>query len=179
MTGPEIEACLDSMEILVDTREQPSERAKRRYASFGSPYRRQVLDYGDYTYNFTLPDGNPLFGDDKAVKGHCVVERKMDLVELSGCFCQTRERFEREFQRAREAGASVYLLVEDATWENLINGRYATRFKPQAYEASLLAFLARYHIQLIFCKKETSGKLIRDILYRELRERLEGGFYDQ
>lgn len=178
MSPVEIENCLDSLEILVDTREQPSERAERRYNAFGSPYRRQALDYGDYTYNFTLPDGSPLFRANEAVKGHVVIERKMNLVELSGCFCQQRKRFKAEFERAKANNASVYLLVEDASWENLINGRYNTRFNPTAFEASILAFMARYDIKPIFCKKETSGKLIRDILFRELKERLERGIYD-
>ena len=177
MSPVDIENCLSSLEILIDTREQPSERAERRYKTFGSPYRRQVLDYGDYTYNFTLPNGEKLFGDSETVKGHAVVERKMDLVELSSCFCHSRDRFEREFERAKENNASVYLLVEDASWESLLNGRYKTKFNPKAFEASILAFIARYSIKPIFCKKETSGKLIRDILYRELKERLERGKY--
>ena len=178
--GPvDIESCLASFEILVDTREQPSERAERRYKAFGSPYRRQALDYGDYTYNFTMPNGQALHGADTAVKGHAVVERKMDLDELAGCLSRTRERFEREFTRAKENGATIYLLVEDASWENLLNGRYKSRFHPNAYEASILTFMARYDIKTIFCKKETSGRLIRDILYRELKGRLERGFYDE
>lgn len=174
----QIDDCLKSLVILVDTREQPSERAERRYKSFGSPYRRTTLDYGDYTYNCTLPDGSSLFDESAPVHGHVIVERKMDLAELSGCLCQQRERFEREFQRAKDNGATIYLLIEDATWENLLNGRYKTKFHPNAFEASLLAFVARYDIKPIFCKKETSGKLIRDILYRELKERLERGIYD-
>ncbi len=173
----EIDECLKTLTVLVDTREQLSERAERRYKSFGSPYRRATLSYGDYSYNFTLPDGSRLFDESVPVCGHVVIERKMDLAELSGCLCQQRERFEREFQRARDNGASIYLLIEDASWENILNGRYKTRFHPNAYEASLLAFIARYDIKLIFCKKETSGKLIRDILYRELKERLERGSY--
>ena len=177
MSPVEIETCLDSFEVLIDTREQPSERAERRYRAFGSPYRRQVLDYGDYTYNFTLPNGKPLFGQNEAVKGHAVIERKMDLDELAGCLSRTRDRFEREFTRARENNATIYLLVEDASWENLINGRYKSRFHPNAFEASILTFLARYDIKPIFCKKETSGKLIRDILFRELKVRLERGIY--
>lgn len=178
--GPvDIEACLDSLVVIVDKREQPSERAERRYKSFGSPYRRATLNYGDYAYNFQKPDGEWFFNEEETIAAPVVIERKMDLAELSGCLCQQRDRFEREFQRARDHGASVYLLVEDATWENLINGRYKTKFHPHAYEASLLAFIARYDIKLIFCKKETSGKLIRDILFRELKERLERGIYDQ
>lgn len=173
----EIKKCLESMEILVDTREQPSDRAEKRYASFSVPYHRQKLDYGDYTYNFTLPNGKRLHESDTSVKGHCVIERKADLVELSNCFCQSRERFIREFERARENNAKIYLLVENASWENLLNGRYATRYNPQAYTASVMAFMARYDAQVIFCKSETAGRMIDRILYRELKERLEKGFY--
>ena len=173
----EIEACLESFRILVDTREQPSARAAKRYSSFGCPYERHTLSFGDYTYNFTLPNGKALFEPNTTAEGDCVIERKMSLEELSGCFCQQRDRFRREFERARDHGASVYLLIEDASWENIINGRYKTKFNPNAYFSTLTAWMARYNIQLIFCKKETSGKLIRQILYRELKERLENGFY--
>lgn len=178
--GPvDIEACLDSLVVIVDKREQPSERAERRYKAFGSPYRRATLNYGDYAYNFQKPDGEWFFNEEETtIAAPVVIERKMDLVELSGCLCQQRERFEREFQRAKDHGATVYLLVEDANWENLLNGRYKTKFHPHAFEASLLAFIARYDIKPIFCKKETSGKLIHDILFRELKERLERGIYD-
>ena len=176
MEGYEIQACLDSMKILVDTREQPSERATKRYESFGCSYSRATLNYGDYTYTFTLPDNTEAFSS-MPISGDVVIERKMSLEELSGCFCQSRERFEREFQRAMEHGAKIYLLVEDATWENLINGKYKTRFNSKAFMGSLLAFMSRYDISLIFCKKETSGKMIREILYRELKTRLERGVY--
>ena len=69
------------------------------------------------------------------------------------------------------------MLVENATWENLINGKYDTRFNPKAFLASLTAYMARYNIKPVFCKAETSGKLIKEILYRELKERLERGEY--
>lgn len=176
MTHFEIENCLKSMTILVDSREQPCQRATNRFNMFGCPYERHTLSYGDYTYNFTLPDGSRLYSDE-TVCGDAVIERKMSLVELSGCFCQGRERFAAEFERANENNASVWLLVEDATWENLIHGKYETKFNPQAFIASLLAWSIRYNIKPIFCKKEISGKIIKEILYRELKERLERGFY--
>ena len=101
----------------------------------------------------------------------------MDLDELAGCFTRERARFRREFERARDAGARVYLFVENATWENLVNGKYRSKFAPAAFEASLLAWQARYGFSLIFCKEETSGRLIKNILFRELKERLERGDY--
>lgn len=174
----QVETCLESMIVLTDNREQPSERAEKRYSAFECGYRRQTLDYGDYTYNFIKPDGNDLFRADERVKGHVVIERKMDLTELSGCFTHERKRFNAEFERAVNNKAKIYLLVEDANWELLINGRYRTQFNPKSYLASITAFMARYNTSVIFCKHETSGKLIYEILRRELKERLDNGFYD-
>ena len=177
MTRLEIEATLKTMEILVDTREQESDRAHRRYESFGGPYRKQTLDFGDYTYNFLFPDGHMLHEPEETVKGDAVIERKMSLTELSGCFCQSRDRFKAEFERASANNSSVYLLVEDATWEKLLSGNYKTKFSPAAFIASLIAWSIRYNIKPIFCRHETSGKVIKEILYRELKERLERGEY--
>lgn len=177
MTPLEIEQCLDSMTICVDTREQESARAVKRYQMFGCPWERRTLDYGDYTYNFTLPNGCRLFSDDMTIKGDAVIERKMSLMELSGNFTRSRKRFTEEFERARAAGSSVYILVEDATWEKIIAGHYKTKFRPEAYIASMTAWMARYNAKPIFCRQETSGRLIKEILYRELKERLECGKY--
>lgn len=178
MTNFEIDDCLRSLQIIVDTREQPSKRAQKRYEAFQCPYIRQKLNYGDYAYNFKLPSGKWLYDENKPVSADVVIERKADLNELSQCFCQSRKRFEEEFKRAAEKGATVYLLVEDASWENIINGKYSTKFNAKAYTSSMLAWIARYNIKPIFCKSETSGKLIKEILYRELKEKLERGEYD-
>lgn len=176
MTALEIETCLNSMTILVDTREQPSAKAQKRYESFGCSYTRTKLNYGDYTYNFTLPNGSLAYeGND--IKPLAVIERKMNLEELSGCFCQQRSRFKAEFERARENNASIYLVVENATWEKILNGRYKTKFDKKAYLASITAYMARYNIKPIFCQEELTGKLIKEILYRELKEQLERGAY--
>lgn len=158
------------MVILVDTREQPSERAQKRYKAFARPYRRQKLDHGDYSAEFTLPDGNV-----EIVKA--AVERKMNLEELSSCLTTDRDRFRKEFERAKNAETTMYLLVENATWENLVNGKYKTKFNRKAFLGSIMAWIARYDIKPIFCKAETSGQLIAEILYREMKKRLEAGDY--
>lgn len=177
MDNFEIQSCLDSMVILVDTREHPSRQAEKRYKAFGAPYERVVLDYGDYAYNFTLPSGKRLYGAENSTRIHpkVVVERKMSLDELAMCFGRQRERFEREFDRAKSHGARIYLLIENSTWENLLNGKYRSKLHPKAFAASLTAWTARYDMIPIMCKAETSGKLIKEILYRELKERLEDG----
>ena len=170
---------LDSFEILVDTREQDTERAHKRYASFDVPIRRAALNYGDYTYNATLPDGKQIHDISQTVIPVCAVERKMNLDELAECYTRSRKRFQNEFERARDHGCRVYLLCENASWENLLNGKYRSRFHANAFAASVTAWLVRYNANLIFCKEETSGRLIREILYRDLKERLERGEFDE
>ena len=153
---------LDSMVILVDTREQDTPSLRRRLELMNCPWERQKLDFGDYSAKCRLPDGEWLDLSPKVA-----VERKMSFDELCACFCRGRQRFTREFERARKAGATVYLLIENASWE------YRSQMNPKSFIASMTAWLARYRCQLIFCKSETTGILIHEILYRELKEVLE------
>ena len=175
MNVHEQQEVLRSIEILVDTREQPTKRAMKRYERFGCPYCRCTLSYGDYSYNATfcrMEQSNDLAA---TVLPACVVERKMSLDELAACFCKGRSRFTKEFERAREQGARIYLIVENASWENLLNGKYRTKMDAKAFTASVTAFMVRFNLNIIFCKEETSGDLIKEILYRDLKERLERG----
>ena len=164
----EIEQTLDAMTVLVDTREQKTKISERRYKQFGKPYRREKLNVGDYSAEFQLPNGDMITLKDKVV-----VERKNSVDELCMCFAGERGRFEREFQRAAEGGIKVYLLVENATFEAIYNGRYRSRFNPKSLVASIFAWLARYDCVLVFCKAEMSGGIIKDILHYEMREVLE------
>lgn len=173
-----IEDVLQSMTVLCDTREQDTERARKRYETFSVPYERATLDYGDYTYNAVV-NGKPLFDTAEKVFPLCMVERKMNLDELAGCFSRERKRFQAEMERAQEHGARIFLLTENASWESLINGRYKSKLNPKAYFASITAWMVRYGLQVIFCKEETSGKIIKEILYRDLKERLERGEFDE
>lgn len=177
MTNFEIDDILKSFEILVDTREQPNRKAQKRYSQFGCPVKKRKLEYGDYTFNFTTQNG-PHFKEGEKVFPEVVIERKMDLVELSQCFCQSRKRFREEFERAKAHNSKIFLIVENSSFENLYAGKYGTKFNSKAFTASLWAWTARYNISTIFCKAEISGKIIKDILYRELKERLERGDYD-
>ncbi|MBR0161923.1 MAG: ERCC4 domain-containing protein [Oscillospiraceae bacterium] len=154
--------------VLIDTREQPTDRAMIRYRQFGCPYRREKLEVGDYSAVVYLPGGKAL-----SLAGHCAVERKLGFSELCACYTQGRGRFTREFERAKKQGVKLYILLENSSWEQAYSGHYRSRMSPQSLTASMLAWLARYDCQLIMCKSETSGKLIHDILYREAREMLE------
>lgn len=173
MDGKEIESVLQSFTILADTREQDTERSRRRLAAMGTNIERCALGYGDYAA--TVRIGDVWVADPGSPR--CVIERKMDLDELAMCLTRERERFRREFQRAKHAGATVYLLVENGSFEALLAGRYRSRFHPKAYLASLCAWIVRYGLHLVFCDELTTPILIREILYRDMKERLMNGEY--
>ena len=159
----EVKTALESMVILVDTREQDTPRLRARLQSMGVPHERYKLNFGDYSVKcnaLSLADA-------------VCVERKMSVDELCHCYCQDRARFEREFERAKDAGAKIYMLIEDATWEDIYGGKYRSKMRPESLVASILAWLARYDCQIFFCKHDTTGLLIKDTLQRELKERLE------
>ena len=159
----EVDAALKTMTVLVDTREQDTVRARKRLHDIGCTYERKALSFGDYSVKCNRLDLAELVA----------IERKMSLDELCNCYCKDRPRFTREFERAMRAGAKLYLLVENGDWEKVYSGDYRSRMGAPALVASILAWLARYNCQVLFCVPFISGKLIHDILYRELKERLE------
>ena len=166
---------LKSFSVIADTREQATDKSRRRYASMGVPVERATLDFGDYTWNAVLPDGRPIYDTENRIQPRITIERKESLDELAPCFTRSRDRFRREFQRAADHQARIFLIVENASFEKLVNGRYRSRFNPNAFLASVTAYTVRYNMNLLFCKEDTSGRLIKEILYRDLKERLERG----
>lgn len=164
ITHFEIQDALESMQILVDTREQDTAAFRRRTQNFPK-WRREKLDAGDYSAEITA--GGTTFPLSVSV------ERKMNLDELCQCFTSGRERFQREFERARAAGTKMYLIVENADWSKVFDGSYRSRLNPNALIASILAWSIRYNIQFIFCKPSECGKLIYKILYYHAKEVLE------
>lgn len=151
------------MTILIDTREKENARLQQRCESFAR-YERKKLNYGDYSIQ-TIVRGKVV-----SLAPFVVIERKMGLDELCACFCKERKRFTAEFERAREHGCKVYLLLEDTDFNRMYGGKYRSQYAPKALTSSFWTFIARYNVTPVFCKKEQSGQIINDILCRELKE---------
>lgn len=160
-----LERAMKTLTLIVDTREQETESLQKRLADAGLPYKRKKLDFGDYSAEVTLDTGETI-----SLANRVVVERKMNIDELAMCYTSQRDRFEREFERAKAAGAKIYLLVENLDFAKLLRGDYRSQMHPNALLASLFAFLARYNCQAIPCSPKTTGRLIREIMKREAKE---------
>lgn len=157
---------LDSITLIVDTREQMTSKLKKRLKEVGYPVERRKLDFGDYSAKVIFKEEEISFEDEFAI------ERKMNLDELASCFGKSRDRFTREFERAKAKQGKLYLLVEQASFEKIFDGYYRSQMLPNALIASIMAFLSRYNCQLLFCEPSSTGKLIKEIIKREVNERL-------
>ena len=162
-----MDGVLKTLFLIVDTREQPTAQYHKRLESVGIPYRRQKLDFGDYSCGYLALDGSEILLDKEIV-----IERKMNLDEICGNFTRGRDRFAREFERAAKSGAKVHLIVEGGSYEKIIGGKYKSRFNANSLLASFVAFADRYDISVHFCKAETTPILMNKIFYHHIRNKL-------
>lgn len=145
-TDKELEQLVKSIVILVDTREKQNTHIIDWLDKKKIPHKSKALSNGDYSFYVPAnPDLN--IERDLYFDHEIMVERKGSLEELSGNFSQNRARFEEEM--ATYSGLK-YLLVENANYQDVVDGKYDTKFSNKAYLASLHTFNQRYGLQLMF-----------------------------
>ena len=136
------------------------------------------LKVGDYTIAVQLPNKEVINFKDKIV-----VERKADLNELASNFYDTKSkdengltRIEREFKRAKEAGIKIHLVIEteDAISKILSSKHFrydkASKINPKSFQMMFLSLCNRYDINVWYCNKKDSARLIHDLLFVYARE---------
>jgi hypothetical protein len=112
---------LKEMTILIDSREHEGKITENiiRYLD-----RKEVrcivrkLDFGDYSFEYNGESFEEKF----------VIERKASLEEISGNLTRGRERFEKEFLRAKEKKARMILMVEQ-DYKNFRNWEFRMQLK--------------------------------------------------
>ena len=161
----ELQEALKDFTIIADTREQVNEHITKYFEKQGIPCVSRKIDTGDYSACVGA----------LTLEKDIVIERKHNLDEICGNFTAERERFEREFLRAKAYGTKVVLIIENATWTDIFLGNYRSKVKPQSLLGSLFAWMVRYNITVLFSKPEETGKLIHGILYYAARELLVNG----
>lgn len=143
--------------VLVDSREKRNAHILDYFIKQGITYRISKLEYGDYS--FMIPVG-AAGGDIYFHKDICI-ERKASLEELSGNFTRERDRFEKEFLKAGNDGAKVYLMVEaPGGYSDIIGHKYRTDFTPAAFMASLKTWEHRFDTNVQFISPEYAGYYI-------------------
>ena len=164
-TDKELADAMKDFTIIADTREQVNDHITRYFEKQKIPCVSRKIDTGDYSACVGA----------LTLEKDIVIERKHNLDEICGNFTAERERFEREFLRAKAYGTKVILIIENATLTDIYLGNYRSKVKPQSLLGSLFAWMVRYNITVLFSKPEETGKLIHGILYYAARELLVNG----
>ncbi|MBR2679409.1 MAG: nuclease, partial [Exiguobacterium sp.] len=127
-TDKDLADALKEMRIIVDTREQVNDHVTAAFTKNKVQWFNRKLDIGDYSAQL---------GEDTFEKS-VVIERKHNLDELCGNMTADRDRFEREFLRAKAYSTKVFLLIEEASWDDVFLGNYRSKLSPKSLLASLI-----------------------------------------
>ena len=167
MTPSQMEYILNNnITLIYDSREHQTTALEQRLRAVGFNHKRKGLKFGDYTAEYVK-------GDEVIdLQNEIVIERKMSLDEICGNFTKGRARFEREFEKAIKAGAKVHLIIENGSYEKILDGDYRSKLNSNSLYSSLIAFCDRYNITVHFCKSETTPILMRKIFYHHIRNKL-------
>lgn len=145
-TDKEIDEIISSMVILIDTREKSMEHLTQYFDKAKIKYERKALSYGDYS--FYIPKNDELsIPRDLYFDRRICIERKGSLEELSGNLTKERDRLEKEFALAPK---TKVLVVENASYADMVNGNYDTKYSNKSYWASIHSFWHKYNIPIIF-----------------------------
>ena len=164
-TDRELDDAIKKMTVIIDTREQVNEHITDFLDKHKVGYISRKMDIGDYSVQL----------EDNTLEKDFVVERKANIDELCGNLTADRDRFEREFLRAKAHGTKVFLVVENASWNDILLHNYRSKLTPKSLMASLLSWQTRCNITVVFADKKNSPLLIYNTLRYALREVLLNG----
>ena len=166
-TDSEEKELLQSIVILVDTREKVNNHITDYFDKHNIPYKKKALPQGDYS--FYLPKNEKLaIARDTYFHDEIFVERKANLEELSNNLSTERARFEEELSIAK--AKRKYLLIESAKYSDVVNGNYDTKYNKKSFLGSLHSFNHKYNLEIVFMpEKEYSPIFIYGVMQYFLR----------
>ena len=157
-TDKEIKELIDSMVILVDTREKSNTHVTEWFDKKGIKWKKKALERGDYS--FIIPKNDKLsIPRDLDFSGEVMIERKGSLEEISGNLTKERDRFEKELSLAPP---NKVILIENATFHDIATANYNTKYDRKSFMASLFTFWFRYDVPIFFMPNaEETGLFLR------------------
>ena len=119
------------------------------------------LPYGDYSIMINKCEQ---YGINEDIRMKVSVERKRSLEEISANLAQNKSRFEREMKRCVDDGGMMCILIEDSSYEDIVNHNYKTELKPKSFLALLHTITARYGVHFIFASRKCASLYIYNYL---------------
>ena len=164
----EIKQIINSMIIVIDSREKQFSHIKLWLKSKKIPYIIQTLSFGDYT--FMIPANSELgIIEDISFSNEIAIERKANAEEISGNLTEGRERFKREFERGN---TKIRILIEDSSYADISKGDYQTKISAESFIGSLHSIQEEFNAPFFFTDKEHSAQYIYNTFKYYLRNKL-------
>lgn len=151
--------------VIVDSREKPKAiKGTLAYLEKHEiPYTVSKLLFGDYM-DYNRPG--------------LVIDRKQNIAELAKNCTSEHERFRRELERAKMAGAELVILVEQNRYKDRGKWIEVNSIEDMIFWTSprtvvtgekvfrvLKSWCAKYPLRVEFCDKRSTGRRIVEILY--------------
>ena len=164
---------LQQVQIIYSTKEQENSHILSYFDKVGIKYKKASMLTCDYSA--FLPKNEELgLPFDITLESEILIERKAHLNELANNICQERSAFQNEWIRARETGASLYLVIEDGSFADIEEHRYRSQYNEKAYYNTLLSWREKYGFHVDFVNKQLVGKHIIRLIQLKLKHILEG-----
>lgn len=156
------------MTIIVDTREHEGANTHiiDYFNSKNVPWIKRKLEYGDYSY---YVPANPELGimRDLWFDNEIIIERKANLDEFANNVTTDRSRIKKEFTLAPK---NKLLLIENASYSDMINGNYRSNYSAQSYYGTIHSFWHEFNLPVVFIEDpKYSGVFIRGHFQYHLR----------
>ena len=167
-TKTEQDKLLKSITILVDTREKENshDHILNYFESKDIPWEKFKLNTCDYSFKIPANEELGIVRDLYFNKEICI-ERKANLEELSKNLTAEKTRISNEFSNAPK---NKVLLIENASYENLVLGKYNTSYNPKSYWASVFSMWHKYDLPFFLIQdNKFTGQFIYGYFYYYLR----------
>jgi hypothetical protein len=144
--------------ILIDSREQQYKHITDVLDKKDIPWKIKKLSYGDYSFEWK----------GKSYENEICLERKANLDEIIGNFTKGRERFKKEFERAK--GCKVILMIEDSL-EQLKAKEYRSRMSPKDVLSFLKTWCGKFQLELKFVEKDKACEFMLESFKKYLENK--------
>ena len=150
---------LKSIVILVDTREKEgkNDHILKYFDGMKIEWKRRKLDAGDYSFYLKKNEELGIPHDiwfDKEI----MVERKANLEEFAANISRERDRIKKELTIAPP---NKVILIENASYSDMVNGNYQSNYSPKSYFATVHSFWHEFNVPFVFMDdKRFSGLFI-------------------
>lgn len=168
----EIKQILDSLTVIVDTREKANQHVLQYFKDKKIPFVIKTLKTADY--GCFIPKSEEL-GINRDIYLNDCIERKSGIDEITGNLSKDkRSAFTNELIRASQHPFT--LVCEDENgYGNILSGNYRSEYDPKALLGTLKTFEARYNFSIVYLNPKYTGNYIYYSFYYACREYLKNG----